>query len=752
MADTTDHLPPDKVANLTRLLLSLANIVTIDSVLDTHQSVVINSFVMEQTAGMSPLEALIFATPLIEKLKLELTISAAAALLSLQPFLSTLAVLPKVPTPMPLNPPSQHSILSAATGAAPRDVSIAADVPSHRPVSRPATTVPGLGIAPESIVPVGTAPRDVSNAADVASHHPVPGPAATVPSPGIAPEMSLFLNSMVNANVVTAALALRSSDKRRGSGVPQTVNTRNGHVSINGGDDASSITTSTMWIPLPLSFPSKPNCRELTLAMRKKCSTHICPCVHSAKKSKPYRVRYSKPKRLYVIFHCPCQTSQIKVLYSAITPHSTGWFAHYNTAPNPSSSAGPPLSLPTPHAESLSLSFEIKDTIQTIVASNPTMSCGAVAGEVTRAHQLNPNGDGTEGTLFRKITDHVKYLKSRQGATISTLADVLEWVQTYTLESCLPPHYTARSNYQTVQELQIALCLDTEYSLITLPILPTDLAAAANIATISIEDRTKCTGSFLVTSPAHLFTLLQFCRDDTLQGLRFLHCDESMKFLHGAEQLLSLGCCDIDLHSGPDVTHSYRPVGHYLTACKTFAASFVFYAALARVANRLFGIELHPDGFLTDYSAALRKGLSSAALASGTPAPVLIICYAHIIARIDGPWKTKYNLSPNERSLLFRHLRILHEAKTWEAFCCLFALVLAKWRSMELVDFADYFEAWYGPTSPCQGLWYLNASPMVYIIPSNNPLENYWKEVKGNPSQQIPPVVSLNALSVLANS
>jgi len=32
--------------------------------------------VMEQTAGMSPLEALSFATPLIEKLKLELTISA----------------------------------------------------------------------------------------------------------------------------------------------------------------------------------------------------------------------------------------------------------------------------------------------------------------------------------------------------------------------------------------------------------------------------------------------------------------------------------------------------------------------------------------------------------------------------------------------------------------------------------------------------------------------------------------------------
>ena len=30
-----------------------------------------------------------------------------------------------------------------------------------------------------------------------------------------------------------------------------------------------------------------------------------------------------------------------------------------------------------------------------------------------------------------------------------------------------------------------------------------------------------------------------------------------------------------------------------------------------------------------------------------------------------------------------------------------------------------------------------NASPMVYIMPSNNPLENYWKEVKGNPSQQI---------------
>ena len=267
MADTTGHIsiPPDKVAILIRVLVGIANIITNDSVVDNHQSAIITSFVSEQTAGMSPLEAFNLATDLILKLKSDLTISAAATSLSLQPLLSTL----------------------------------------------------------------------------LSTSHPL--------------------------LVTSAMLALRSSDER--PGVPQTVNTRNG-------DDVSSITTpsttTTMlllgyWYPLPLSFPTKPNSRELTSAMLlgKKCIRHVCPCVidakiDAAKKKKPYyTVRYSKPKKHYITFQCPCQTSQIKVVYNSgatsITPqqHSStttgGWFAHYySTAapPDPSSSAtgiSPPL-------------------------------------------------------------------------------------------------------------------------------------------------------------------------------------------------------------------------------------------------------------------------------------------------------------------------------------------------------------------------------------------------------------------------
>jgi ABC-type phosphate transport system permease subunit len=69
-------------------------------------------------------------------------------------------------------------------------------------------------------------------------------------------------------------------------------------------------------------------------------------------------------------------------------------------------------------------------------------------------------------------------------------------------------------------------------------------------------------------------------------------------------------------------------------------------------------------------------------------------------------WKgTKFE-SKNRNDIL-SHIRMLHEFTSMAQFVMMFQLVVSAWVAIEEEVFANFFKKWYGPDSPCQGLWFI---------------------------------------------
>jgi hypothetical protein len=231
-----------------------------------------------------------------------------------------------------------------------------------------------------------------------------------------------------------------------------------------------------------------------------------------------------------------------------------------------------------------------------------------------------------------------------------------------------------------------------------------------------------------------------------MDSLRSFHADESVKFTRNvAEQMLSIGPCSVDTHGQnfDRITKLFRPAADCSTACKSFGISFVLYKVLStRACHHVFaGKPLKADAFVTDYSGALRLGFRMAS----TPTTPLLICYPHMFGCVDGRWRGRFNLSVRFVKLICKHMSMLNACRSWQAFKCLYALVTAAWREAGLPAFTNFFDKYYGPNSQCKGQWFVYATDTVFLYPNNkNPIEEYWKNVKGSLPHGIAAVIDVN--------
>jgi hypothetical protein len=140
------------------------------------------------------------------------------------------------------------------------------------------------------------------------------------------------------------------------------------------------------------------------------------------------------------------------------------------------------------------------------------------------------------------------------------------------------------------------------------------------------------------------------------------------------------------------------------------------------------------DGFITDYDLALRNGCLMA-----HPGKPILNCYPHIVGKIDGSWKLKFQ--PRNRNLIMSRIRMLHSCISLSQFCTRLQLVLEEWFQAGEAKFCLFFEARYGPDSECGGLWFCFASGVVYFGPNNNMIERHFMVLKGQPKHGTPPVI-----------
>jgi len=61
---------------------------------------------------------------------------------------------------------------------------------------------------------------------------------------------------------------------------------------------------------------------------------------------------------------------------------------------------------------------------------------------------------------------------------------------------------------------------------------------------------------------------------------------------------------------------------------------------------------------------------------------------------------------------------------------------------LEEPQVADWFLNFLGPQSECKGNYYGGVFGVIGLISTNNTLENYWRNIKGNDDQ--PPIINLN--------
>jgi hypothetical protein len=361
--------------------------------------------------------------------------------------------------------------------------------------------------------------------------------------------------------------------------------------------------------------------------------------------------------------------------------------------------------------------------------------------------KLKLTGDGRHHDFFNAIRNRLKYLKKRGHARVSSLQDVLDILAPQALEVLLADatNHVPRTDFKSLPELAESLGCKEVWQTILLPVHVDDIVEAERVSNTSVEDvdRRLMLGSIITSCPGHLWTLCQLL-DSKMDSLRCLHSDESVKFTKGiAEQMVSIGPCSVDLHGQnfTRITKLFRPAAHCLTSCRTFLTAFVLFRVVSRACLKVFGKPLVADCFVTDYSGSLRKGFALA-----QPQAPLLICYPHMFGCTDGRWKGRFNLSKRQVKMVQRHMSMLHSCRSQRAFQKQYSLVRAKWREADagLLEFSKFFDRWYGPNSPCKGQWFVYGSDTIFVYPNNNPIEGYWRDIKGSVSHGIQSVVDVN--------
>jgi hypothetical protein len=130
--------------------------------------------------------------------------------------------------------------------------------------------------------------------------------------------------------------------------------------------------------------------------------------------------------------------------------------------------------------------------------------------------------------------------------------------------------------YISPHGIQVALGLESDGSWFRLSVKPDDV----DVPNISPEDKVKCLSSVIICSPAHLFNALQYATDPQCRPIQAF-C--SLKIVNGGKQIVSLGPCNIDIHS----THNVPK------------------RVLKRAVWDVFNVVLNIDVVVLDYSAAL---------------------------------------------------------------------------------------------------------------------------------------------------
>jgi hypothetical protein len=388
----------------------------------------------------------------------------------------------------------------------------------------------------------------------------------------------------------------------------------------------------------------------------------------------------------------------------------------------------------------------MKTEMKRLLKDEPNVSSREAINHLVTSFNLRPLGDGSQTDFFDIIRQHLHYLKRKEPTRILVLQDVIELLQERSLQNLLDIQkpYQAKDDFKDALEVAEALGCENAWDTILLPVSDVDIDAAMDAGGDEVDatDRAKMLGSVIATSPAHLFTMLQ-TMGPGMDGYCVLHSDESVKLMQGvAEQVLSIGPCSIDMHGKnyQKVTKNFRPAAHCMTSCKSYLASFVLFRLLVCACHKVFGKVLNPDGFNTDYSGSLRNGYGLAC-----PGKPLMICVPHMFGCVGGRWRRRFSLTKEQVRMIKMHISICAGCRTFEAFCCAFALTIKDLRTAGLVEFAKFFETYYGHNSACKGQWYVKAcNGTIFIYPNNNPVEAYWAENKGVGAYGRRPVVDLN--------
>ena len=296
---------------------------------------------------------------------------------------------------------------------------------------------------------------------------------------------------------------------------------------------------------------------------------------------------------------------------------------------------------------------------------------------------------------------------------------------------------TPDAQYASKEAIAAALECPTTYTELTIPVIPSD------IEEIPLSERyaREAMTSVLVTCPAHLWSLLTFTRLFHPQW-RVVHMDSTGCLVAGAAVLMSLAGIRIDADpSGrPEVHRTCCPFIHCFTKSEKLIAALVMLKGLTRVALEFFGFDLIIENVVTDYSKALRGTIQEQ-----LPWTMMSLCMPHISRAIRGNsnWRSSIRSRDNITHIGF-YIQYLMHSRMRLMFVRSFDITIRVFQAIGEPDFATLMTRYYGPLSASQGNWYYNCFELPFLIPDNQPMEAYYRGVKGSSRLGIPPRIRMN--------
>lgn len=344
--------------------------------------------------------------------------------------------------------------------------------------------------------------------------------------------------------------------------------------------------------------------------------------------------------------------------------------------------------------------------------------------------------------MKEQARNYFKHLQRshRYSGGICFAEQAFEYSHQRSVYSYIKSSYIPRNDFKDLDELMSHMVtepVEKDFPLF----IPVDPLEDSISAGLSQEEITKVMSSFIYTSFSHIWTLFQFINIDQ-DKLHIVHLDECLGFVPGTFQVLTAGLTIID-GSAKDqdrLTRHFVPLGHIFTSCLKSISVYIFLHALDNLSKSLFGKPLYIHTFITDYSHTIRKGCCQYNKNAN-----LCICFSHIIGSFEGKggWVKKYSNKENIQTLR-KHTTMLYECVTHEQFALMFEHFFRIWKEMGEDDWATFFNNMYGPTSPCNGKWYTSCTGVAFYLPNNNPLENYWSELKGKTQHNVAPIIRTN--------